>query len=88
MLFGCALIVGVASALSGFSHPAPFVVLCFVAGASLLVAGVSTLSGFSKLSRSRPVELALGAGYLAVGLVTLLVGLVFFGLMNTCWVCI
>jgi hypothetical protein len=78
----------VASALSGFNHPAPFVVLCFVAAASLLLAGVTTLSGFSKLSRSRPAELALGAGYLAIGLVTLLVGLVFFGLMNSCWVCI
>jgi len=88
LLFGCALIVGVASALSGFTHPAPFVVLCFVAAGSLLLAGVTTVTGFSKVSRSRPVELALGAGYIGVGLLTLLVGLIFFGLMNACFVCL
>jgi hypothetical protein len=87
-LFGCAVIVGVASALSGFTHPAPFVVLCFVAGASLLVAGFMTFTGYSRVSRSRPVELALGAAYIGVGLLTLLVGLVFFGLMTMCVVCI
>jgi hypothetical protein len=64
LLFGCALVVGVASALSGFDHPLPFVVLCFIAGATLR------------------------AAYTGLGLLTLLVGLVFYGLMNTCWVCL
>jgi hypothetical protein len=87
-LFFCALVVGVASARNGFNHPAPFVVLCFFAGASLLLAGFVTLTGYSRVSRSRPVELALGAAYIGVGLLTLLVGLVFFGLMTMCVVCI
>jgi hypothetical protein len=87
-LFGCALIVGVVSALGGFIHPAPFVVLCFAAGASLVLAGVTTITGFSKVSPSRPVELALGATYIGVGLLTVLVGLTFFGLMTMCVVCI
>jgi hypothetical protein len=88
MLFGCALIVGVASALSGFSHPAPFVFLCFLAGASLLLAGFTTVNGFSRVSRSRRVELALGTTYIGVGLVTLVAGLIFYGLMTMCVVCI
>jgi hypothetical protein len=87
-LFSCALIVGVVSALNGFNHPAPFVFLCFVAAASLLLAGFTSVIGYAKVSPSRRIELALGAGYIGIGLVTLLVGLVFFGLMNTCWVCI
>jgi hypothetical protein len=87
LLFGCALIVGVVSAASGFTHPAPFVVLCFLAAASLLVAGFTTVIGLSKVSRSRRIELALGGTYLGLGLLTLLVGLVFFGLMNACYVC-
>jgi hypothetical protein len=87
-LFGCAVIVGVASALSEFTHPAPFVVLCLVGGASLLLAGFTTVIGYSTVSSSRRIELALGAAYLAVGLLTLLVGLVFFGLMTMCMVCI
>lgn len=87
-LFFCALIVGVATATSGFYHPAPFVVWCFTAAASLLIAGFTTVSGFSKVSTSRRIELALGATYVGVGLVTLLVGLVFYGLMSTCWICL
>jgi hypothetical protein len=87
VLFGCALIVGVASALNGFNHPAPFVVLCFVAAVSLMLAGFISVIGYAKVSVSRRIELVLGAGYIGIGLVTLLVGLVFFGLMNACLVC-
>jgi hypothetical protein len=88
LLFGCALVVGVASALSGFDHPLPFVVLCFIAGATLLFGGLTTLTGFSRVFHSRGVGLAVGAAYTGLGLLTLLVGLVFYGLMNTCWVCL
>jgi hypothetical protein len=54
----------------------------------LLLAGFTTVIGYSRVSSSRRIELALGAAYLAVGLLTLLVGLVFFGLMTMCVVCI
>ena len=67
VLFVCALVVGVASASSGFSHPLPFVVLCVVA-AGLLLSGLATLIGFSRASRSRGVALALGALYTGLGL--------------------
>ena len=86
-LFLCAVVVGVVSATSGFSHLAPFVVLCFVAAASLLVSGVAILAGVSNVSRSRALKRGVGIAYLGVGLVTLLVAVVFFGLMNTCLVC-
>ena len=88
LLLGCAVIAGVAGALNGFSHPAPFVFLCFLAAAALLLAGLATLTGFSHVLASRRVELALGAVYTSLGLLSLLVGLVFFGLMNSCWICL
>jgi hypothetical protein len=87
-LFGCALVVGVLSGLTGFSHPAPFVFLCFLAGASLLVGGFAIAIGNTKVFLSRAGAIALGATYIGVGLLALLVGMVFYGLMTMCVVCI
>jgi hypothetical protein len=87
-LFFLALIVGVASAASGFTHPASFVVACFLAAAGLLLGGAIASLGSAKLFASRRVQVALGAAYFLLGLVSLLVGLVFYGLMNACYTCL
>jgi hypothetical protein len=87
-LFFFALIVGVVSAASGFTHPATFVVACFLAATGLLLGGAIAAFGSAKLFASRRVQLALGATYILLGVISLLVGLVFYGLMNACYTCL